>query len=131
MTPQTLSDVSLPDLLFCESILSNGLKPWVDRADPKIEKIAAAIREEIWRRRLAFDRAINNAAALEAHTRKTMGWDYLDGRRNALAEHVNRLAPNLLKSYIIDNLIMEAPEAEVEKLIIAFKAQSAVGPRRQ
>lgn len=49
-----------------------------------------------------------------------------DRRRDALAAYVDRLSPNLLRAYVIDNLITDAGHDQVDKLIVAFNAGGAV-----
>lgn len=46
-------------------------------------------------------------------------------RAEALKVHVENLSPNLLRAYVLDMLEL-APDQEVDKLVVAFHAQSAV-----
>lgn len=48
-----------------------------------------------------------------------------DRRRDALARHVQTMSANLLRAYVLDMLDL-APPAEVDKLIVALRAQDAV-----
>lgn len=49
-----------------------------------------------------------------------------DKRRDALATYVDRLSPNLLRAYVIDNLITDAAPEAIDKLVVAFQAGHAV-----
>ncbi len=51
--------------------------------------------------------------------------DDIDMRRAALEVYINRLSPNLLRAYVIE-LLKDAPESEVAKLVVAFRAQNVV-----
>lgn len=48
-----------------------------------------------------------------------------DMRALTLKMHIEKLSPNLLLAYVLD-MIELAPPQEVEKLIVAFRAQNAV-----
>lgn len=49
-----------------------------------------------------------------------------DRRRAALADYVDRLSPNLLRAYVLDNLIADASPEAIDKLVVAFQAGHAV-----
>lgn len=51
--------------------------------------------------------------------------DDSDILRAALEVHINRLSPNLLRAYVIE-LMKDAPENEIKKLVVAFRAQNIV-----
>ena len=46
-------------------------------------------------------------------------------REAALIRHVDKLPPNLLNAYVLE-LIKDAPPQEIDKLVVAFRAQEAV-----
>lgn len=48
-----------------------------------------------------------------------------DMKAQALKQYINRLSPNLLRAYVLD-MVEGAPPAEIEKLVVAFKAQNDV-----
>ena len=52
-----------------------------------------------------------------------------DLRRDALARYINRLSPNLLRAYVLDNLIADAGPEAIDKLVVAFQAGHAVPPK--
>lgn len=46
-------------------------------------------------------------------------------KRQALMQYINRISANLLRAYVLD-MLEDAPPAEVEKFVVAFKAQNDV-----
>lgn len=48
-----------------------------------------------------------------------------DQKAEALKIYVERLSPNLLRAYVLD-MIEDAPPEEIEKMVVAFKAQNDV-----
>lgn len=43
----------------------------------------------------------------------------------ALTQHIEKLSPNLIRAYVLD-MIKDAETSELEKFVVAFKAQNAV-----
>lgn len=49
-------------------------------------------------------------------------------RATALKMHIEKLSPNLLRAYVLD-MVELAPDSEIDKYVVAFRAQSAVPPK--
>lgn len=53
-----------------------------------------------------------------------------DAKAEALKAYIARLSPNLIRAYVLD-MVEDAPPAEIDKLVVVFRAQNDVPRGRE